>query len=138
MKAVRINMNDGKSSKTIKAVVMGVIVTSAIIMLITIVLSLLLNITGNLFEGFAGYLMLLPLIIGGYLGGLTSAVINGSNGLVLGVVTSAIVYVIMLIAGFAAYNTNITYMILLKAICLMLPAIMGGIKGVNKKEKFRI
>ena len=138
MKAVNINMSEAKTSKTIKAVIAGVIVCAVLILFVTVILTLFLNLSGNLFENLAGYIMLLPLIIGGYTGGFTSARINGVNGLLLGALTSIIVFIIMLIIGFAGFNTDITYMILLKAICLILPAVIGGIKGVNKKEKFRI
>ncbi len=138
MKAVKINMNDAKTSKTIKAVITGVIVCAVLILIVTVILTLFLNLSGNLFENLAGYIMLLPLIAGGYAGGFTSARINGSNGLLLGGLTSIIIFILMLIIGFAGFNTDITYMILLKAICLILPAIIGGVKGVNKKEKFKI
>ena len=138
MKAVNINMSEAKTSKTIKAVIAGVIVGAVLILLVTVILTLFLNLSGNLFENLAGYIMLLPLMVGGYTGGFTSARINGANGLLLGGLTSIIMFIIMLIIGFAGFNTDITYMILLKAICLILPAVIGGIKGVNKKEKFRI
>ena len=138
MKAVKINMNDAKTSKTIKSVIAGVLVNAAVVLITTILLTLFLSIAGKLFENVAIYLMLVPLILGGYAGGFTGARINGSNGLIMGVLTSSIVLIIMLIAGFAGYNTDITYMILIKAVCLVFSSILGGIKGVNKKEKFKI
>ena len=133
MKAVKINMAEAKTSKTVKAIITGVLINSVVIILITVVISLFLNLTGNLFEKVSQYIMLIPLIFGGYVGGFSSARINSSKGLIMGIITSTVVLIIMLIAGFALYNTDITYMILLKALCLILPSIAGGIKGVNKK-----
>ena len=138
MKAIRISTKEAGSTKTVKALIMGVTVNASVIFITTLILSLIINLAGNLFENFAGYLMLLPLIIGGYFGGLTSGKINGANGLILGALSGVITFIIMLIISFAVYNTDITYMILLKATALIIPSVIGGIKGVNKKEKFRI
>lgn len=138
MKAVKINMSEAKSSKAVKAVIFGIIVNAAVTMLITIILTIFLNFAGNLFENIAGYAMLLPLAFGGYFGGLTSAKINGSKGLVLGALSGISVIIIMLIIGFSVYSTDITYMLLLKFFSVLIPAAVGGIKGVNKKEKFKI
>ena len=55
-----------------------------------------------------------------------------------GVLSSVIVFIIMLIIGFATGSAEITYMLLLKALALMLPSAIGGVKGVNKKEKLKI
>lgn len=138
MKAVKINMSDAKTSKSVKAIIFGILVNALVIAIVTIVLALFLNIAGNLFENVAGYIMLLPLILGGYFGGLTSAKINGVNGLLFGLISGIAVLIIMLTIGFSVYNSGITYMLLLKAISVLLPAAIGGIKGVNKKEKFKI
>ena len=138
MKAVRISTKESGNSKSIKAIITGIIVNIAVVFIATLILSLFINLAGNLFENFAGYLLLLPLILGGYFGGLTSARINGANGLILGTLSGTITFIIMLIISFAVYNTDITYMFLLKAVSILLPSVIGGIKGVNKKEKFKI
>ena len=138
MKAVKINMTEAKTSKSVKAIILGVLLSFGVIFLVTIVLALFLNVAGSLFEEIAGYLLLLPLSIGGYIGGYTSARIKGSNGMITGLICSLAVFIILLILGLSIFNTNITYMILLKGIALILPALIGGVKGVNKKEKFKI
>jgi len=138
MKAVKISMNEAKTSKQLKAVIAGTLINALITLGATIVLTLFMSIAGNLFEDFAKYLMLLPLVLGGYIGGFISARINGANGLLLGVISGAAILIILLIIGFTVYNTDITYMILLKVLCVLLPAAIGGVKGVNKKEKFKI
>ncbi len=138
MKAVKINMGDSNNSKTIKSVLTGTIINALVTTIASIVLALILNLAGNIFEDFAGYIMLLPLMLGSYVGGFTAARINKSNGMIVAIVSSAIILIIMLIIGFSVYNTNITYMILLKALCLILFGAIGGIKGVNKKEKFKV
>lgn len=82
--------------------------------------------------------MLVPLILGGYTGGFITARINKSNGLLMGALSGLIIFIVMLIIGFSTGNADITYMLLLKALAIILPAAIGGVKGVNKKEKLKI
>lgn len=138
MKAVKINMNESGNKKAVKAVLTGSLVNSLITLASSLLLAVFLNIAGNIFEDVAEYIMLIPIILGSYTGGFTAAQINKSKGIIVGLFNSVIIMIIMLIIGFSVYNTDITYMFLLKAICLFLPGVVGGIKGVNKKEKFKI
>ena len=138
MKAVKINMKESENSKPVKAIIIGVFICWVLIMVTTVILAGFLSVAGNLFENIAGYIMLVPLILGGYCGSFMGARINGAKGLIIGVIIGMVACVIMLILGFSAYNTNITYMTLLKLLCTILPSALGGIKGVNKKEKFKI
>lgn len=138
MKAVKIKMSESSSSKSIKALIFGVIINIAICLIITLILSIFLVVAGNLFESAAKYIMLIPLMSGGYLGGYTTASINKANGLLFGVLSGIAVILLMLIIGFATGISDITYMILLKVLAVLLPSAIGGIKGVNKKEKLKI
>lgn len=138
MKAVKINMNNTNNSKSVKSVLTGAFVNALVTTLTSLVITLVLSVAGSIFEDLAGYIMLIPLITGGYTGGFTAARINKSNGMIVALISSVIVLIIMLIIGFSVFNTNITYMTLLKALCSILPSAFGGIKGVNKKEKFKV
>ena len=64
MKAVKINMNENQTAKTMKALITGSVVNIMIILIMTVVVSLFLVVSGNLFESVAGYIMLVPLLIG--------------------------------------------------------------------------
>lgn len=138
MKAVKINMGEKSTSKSVKAIIVGAVLNVLLIVITTVILSLFLVVSGNLFENIAGYLMLVPLALGGYVGGFSAARINKSSGLLMGVLSSFIVFIIMLIIGFATEKADITYMISLKALAMFLPAAVGGVKGVNKIEKLKI
>lgn len=138
MKAVKINMKESENSKPVKAIIVGVFICWVVIMVTTVILAGFLSVAGKLFENIAGYLMLIPLMPGGYFGSFMGARINGAKGLIIGVIIGTVTFVIMLILGFSVYNTNITYMTLLKMLSIILPSALGGIKGVNKKEKFKI
>lgn len=138
MKAIRIRMSENENSKFIKAIIAGVFISAVLMLLCTLMLSLIINTAGNLFEDFAGYIMLIPLLISGYFGGFIGARINKSKGMIVGALCGCIVLILMLIIGFCTNNAEITYMLIIKAIALILPAVIGGIKGVNKKEKFKV
>lgn len=138
MKAVKINMSENSTSTTVKALLIGSVINVLMIVIMTVILSLFLVVSGNLFENIAGYLMLVPLAVGGYFGGYTAARINKSNGLMLGTISGVIVFLIMLIVSFCSSDATVTYMLILKAIAVILPAAIGGVKGVNKKEKLKI
>lgn len=138
MKAVKINMSENSTSKSVKALIVGSVLNALLIVITTIVISLFLVVSGNLFESISGYLMLVPLAVGGYFGGYTSARINKSNGLLFGILSGSIVFLFMLIVSFCISDATVTYMLLLKAIAVILPAAIGGVKGVNKKEKLKI
>ena len=138
MKAVKINMSENSTSKSAKALIIGSILNMLLIIITTTIISLLMVISGNLFESAADYIMLASFAIGGYFGGYTAARINKANGLLLGVLSGIVVFIIMLILGFSMDTADITYMLLLKALAILLPSAIGGVKGVNKKEKLKI
>lgn len=136
MKAVKINMKES-SSMPVKALIMGVIVNAAVVLLGVLFLSLFSVIAGNLFRNAAEFLLLVPLALGGYCGGFCAGRISKEKGLLLGTLCGTVVLLGIIIAGFIT-ESSITYMILLKALATILPSALGGIKGVNKKEKFKV
>lgn len=82
--------------------------------------------------------MLIIDAIGALVGGYVSARINKSQGLMLGMINGFIIFLSLLIGGFSISSGNITIITLLKAIILLVFSSVGGIKGVNTKEKIKI
>lgn len=138
MKAVKIKMKDGRSSNSVKAVIISVLVNVLITALCLLFLCLIMTMSGALFEGSLKYLTLIPLALGGYTGGFCAGRINKEKGMMLGAVSGFIVFIAMIIISFSLQSTDITYMIILKGIAIVLFSAIGGVKGINKKEKFRI
>lgn len=138
MKAVKIRMKDNDSSKAVKAVIVSVIVNLCTITLCMLFLCLIMTMSGALFDGILKYLTLIPLAVGGYTGGFCSGRINKEKGMMLGAASGFIVFIAMIIISFSIQSTDITYMLILKAIAVILFSAIGGVKGINKKEKFRI
>lgn len=137
MKTIKINMSENSISKPIKSITIGISMCILTVIGCTALIALFLNITGSFPEALSGYIMLLPLIAGGFIGGYVAARINKSSGLIMGVISTAVVLLAIIITGFVN-GSDITYMLLLKAVTLLLSGAVGGVKGVNKKEKLKI
>lgn len=138
MKAVKIRMKDNGSSKAVKALIFSVLVNILITALCLLFLCLVMTMSGTLFDGILKYLTLIPLAVGGYMGGFCGGRINKEKGMMLGTVSGSIVFIALIIISFSMQSTDITYMIILRAIAIILFSAIGGVKGINKKEKFRI
>ncbi len=138
MKAVRINMNEGTVSKAVKALLIGTAVNAGLSFLITVVIALLLALSGNLLEGVVQYIVLIPIAVGGYTGGFVAARINKSNGLLLGVLSGLAILLVIITVSLCTENVSITYILFLKAVSIFLSGAVGGVKGVNRKEKLKI
>ena len=138
MKAVKIKMKDSGSSNAVKALIISVVVNIMTCVVCLVFLCLVMTISGALFEGSLKYLTLIPLALGGYTGGFCAGRINKEKGMILGAVSGFIVFIAMIIISFSLQSTDITYMIILKGIAIVLFSAIGGVKGINKKEKFRI
>ena len=76
--------------------------------------------------------------IGVLFGSYVGARINKSQGLIIGLINGAIIFVALLICGFCINTGTLTIITLLKAVVVLLFSAFGGIKGVNVKEKIRI
>ena len=73
-----------------------------------------------------------------FFGGYVAARINKQKGLIIGAGVGAIVLVSVLISGLSIPYTTQTLLTLFKIITIPLMSALGGVKGVNKKEKIRI
>lgn len=82
--------------------------------------------------------MLVVDALGVLFGGYIAARVNKSQGLILGLINGAIILVALLIIGFCMSSDTLTLNTLLKTIVILIFSALGGIKGVNIKEKIRI
>lgn len=73
-----------------------------------------------------------------FIGGYIASRINKSQGLVLGLINGGIVLLSILIGGFCYSTDTISILTLLKAVVILLASALGGIKGVNTKDKIHI
>jgi len=117
-----------------KPILFGLIISVIATVLILLIFSFLLTIrdmpamTMPVFSA-------VSIAIGGFLGGLFSAKKAGKNGLLYGVITGAALYVIVLIASLIVSKGGVTMLTLIKLVITLISAAIGGIIGVNLKNR---
>ncbi len=122
----------------IKSLILGVVSSVAMIVIFLCGMSVIFLSASLLPYEYLSYIMLVIDAVGVLIGSYIAARINKSQGLILGLLNGFIVFVALLICGFATASESITIITALKAIVMLLFSAFGGIKGVNVKEKIRI
>ena len=122
----------------ILALVLGVTSSVAMIVILMCVMSAILTFSALLPYEYLQYIMLAVDGLGVLFGGYIAARVNKSQGLILGLLNGAIIFIALLICGFCMNTDSITIITLIKAVVILLFSALGGIKGVNVKEKIRI
>lgn len=122
----------------IKSLIIGVLSSVAIILSLTCLTAILLLVSSIIPFAYLDYIMLVIIAIGVTFGGYIAARINKSQGLYLGLSNGAIIYIALIISGFCISSDTLTIITLLKAAITLIFSAIGGIKGVNTKEKIRI
>ena len=59
------------------------------------------------------------------------------NGIIIGSVTGFIMFLILFLSGISDIKDGLSIITLLKLVVTIVPGILGGILGVNKKEKIK-
>lgn len=126
------------NKKFVRSILIGLILSSSIVVLLILLSGFLFLVSGKFPQEYLNYLMLGILGIGGLVGGYISARLNNSSGLIIGLVTGLLLYLIILIAGLATSFGTVTIFTLYKLLVLAVLGAVGGVLGVNKKDKIRI
>lgn len=100
--------------------------------------SLTLKISGTLPYDLIVWITVAVSTISTFVGGYITARITKINGLLSGALCGIIMFVILTIAGLCMTEETLTYITLVKLVAFTISGGLGGIKGVNKKEKIRI
>ncbi|MCH5298331.1 MAG: TIGR04086 family membrane protein [Ruminococcus sp.] len=124
--------------KLVKATVFGIIIGCLITMIVTLIAAVVFLKSGKMPGEIVGYITLSFLGIGSLAGGYVCARIYKSSGIMCGAAVGIPMFIITLIVGMTNFVGNIGIMLLLKFATIMLTAVIGGILGVNKKDKIRI
>lgn len=130
-----ISLND---RTFIKALILGVLSSVAMIAVLMCIMSTVLLFSSLLPYEYLEYIMLAIDALGVLFGGYIAARINRSQGLVLGLLNGAIIFIALLIIGFCMSSGTVTLITLFKAVVTLLFSAIGGIRGVNVKEKIHI
>lgn len=125
-------------SSFIKAIILGVISSVTLIVILMCITAAMFLFSSLLPYEYLEYIMLVIDAIAVFLGGYIASRINKNQGLYLGLINGAIVLVAIIIGGFCSSTDTISLITLLKAIVILISSALGGIKGVNVKDKIRI
>ncbi len=122
----------------IKAVLIGVFVSVAVIAILMCILCAVFLSISKLPHDYLPYLLLIIDGVGVFVGAYACARITGERGLVMGLICGALVFLSLVIAGMTSGTDTIGLLTLLRAAVTLLCGTLGGIKGVNRKEKIHI
>lgn len=126
------------NSVIIKGVLFGVLTGGMIIAALLCLCAVIFVYSNSLPGHYVEYIMLVIDFLGGLFGGYISARIIKARGILWGGVCGLMLFFIILIAGMSTSDSTLTVSTLFKLLSLLISGIIGGIKGVNRKEKIHI
>ncbi len=121
--------------KSIKAILISTIIGIFISMMVLIVSSFLFVKSKNLPSSVISPFTIATSALGAFISGYISSRIIKSNGLLLGMISGFLMFVIIFVSGLMMFNGEITTLSLVKLTSMLLTGAIGGIAGVNKKSR---
>lgn len=136
MKFIKFSMPNGE--KRFKAIIFGVIIGAALCALLLAIFSVLFSKAGFLPTEYLWIFVTAILALSGFAGGYVSSAIYKSKGLLTGLITGAVLFLAVAAGTFLNESSDPNELLLYKALALIVCGAIGGIIGVNKKEKIKI
>ena len=128
-----------QDNKTIiKAIIMGVVSSVCIASIIMCIVATILTFSSLLPYEYLAYIMIFILCISVFFGGYIASRVNKSKGLILGLINGVIIFSAISLSGMFLSENTVSYITLIRFVAITVCSILGGIKGVNKKEKIHI
>ena len=129
---------DRDKGRIAKAVLTGVLSSVVLAVLLTCLFSVMLHMMSGIPYDVIDYVMVaiegFSVLIGAYI----ACVIVKSKGLIIGALCGAISLLIVFAVGMSMSKNNIGLLTIIRSIVMLLCGVIGGIMGVNRKEKVRI
>ena len=124
--------------KLLKAVLIGLLSAVVLTLALTCLFGFILKMTAGMPYGIIDYVMIgiegVSVLIGAYI----ASVIAKSKGLIIGVICGAGSLLILFACGMSIANNDIGILTLIRSAVVLLCGVVGGIAGVNRKEKIRV
>ncbi|MBQ3264194.1 MAG: TIGR04086 family membrane protein [Ruminococcus sp.] len=121
-----------------KSILTGILTAFVLTLLLTCLFGFILKMTSGIPYGIIDYVMIgiegISVLLGAYIAG----VIAKGKGLVIGAVCGGAALLILLACGLSMAQNDIGFLTLIRSAVMLLCGIIGGIAGVNRKEKVRI
>lgn len=122
-------------NKSVKGIIIGGVSELVVCILLFVITAFALTKAGYIPDQFISTLTTILSAVSCFVGGFISARIVKKSGLAVGAITGFILLFIQLITSLITGDLSPTMLILIKAASLILSGAIGGIFGVNKKEK---
>ncbi|MBQ9673894.1 MAG: TIGR04086 family membrane protein [Ruminococcus sp.] len=132
MKSLTIEFN---KFKFIKGLVVGLILGELVLLILLSITSVIMTSTGILDNVVLEIILTIICGISAYVSGFACSKIAGIKGIINGSVSGLLFFVIIFCAGMIAMDGTVTLFTFLKFIACLLGGTVGGIIGINKKEK---
>lgn len=123
---------------TAKAVLFGVLSSLLISIILMCCVSVFILTNGLLPTQMTNIITLSSLGAGTFVGSIISSRITKSAGLITGLITGFAVFLIITIIGLCKSSDTITYLTFIRLAITVILGGIGGIIGVNKKDKIKI
>lgn len=124
--------------KIVKSIAIGLLCTALLTALLTCLFAFMLKMMSGIPYGIIDYVMIgiegVSVLIGAYI----ACAIAKSKGLIIGALCGVISLLIIFVCGFSMAKNNIGILTVIRSAVMVLCGIIGGIVGVNRKEKVRI
>ena len=129
---------DRDKGRIVKAVVIGVLISLVLAVILSCLFAVMLNMMAGIPYGIIDYVTVaiegFSVLIGAYI----ACVIAKSKGLIIGALCGAISLLIVFAVGMSMAKNNIGLLTVIRSAVMLLCGIIGGIMGVNRKDKVRI
>ena len=122
----------------IKPVLIGVTIAVLVIGVLICALALTVLMMPTVPYGWLDYITIAIEGFGVLTGAYIAGVLFKSKGLIIGALCGAIILLITFAVGLSISRNSIGILTVIRSIVLMICGIIGGILGVNRKEKIRI
>lgn len=119
--------------KSIKASIVGIVVGSVVCILLLMLFSFMFVKAHTLPIKFIEPIVIIISCIGTFISGYITSRIIRKNGMMYGIISGFLMFVILFIAGLIVCGDSITTIILVKCTSMLLVGAVGGIFGVNSK-----
>ena len=122
----------------LKAVLFGTVCGLLVTIIFTCILSVIVLTSGLLPADITNYVMIVLLAMGTFFGGFIATKINKSAGLLIGLITGFVIFMLVTITGLINSSDSVTILTLIKLITTVIFGGLGGIAGLKKRERIHI
>ena len=122
----------------LKAIILGTVCGLLVTVIFMCILSVVMLTSGLLPTDITNYIMVAILSMGAFFGGFIATKITKSAGLVMGLITGFTIFMLVAIFGLIKNNDAVTLLTLIKLVATLIFGGIGGILGLQKKERIHI